>query len=194
MPETGDFFHLNELFLNSGAINSPSQLQGMLCGKLCGGATMSPEQWLAEAQEFMDIEHVTLDEGQKSLIESLYDQTQLLLQDVNFSFSPLLPEDGASITRRAQELGSWCEGFLLGIGVSGIGGEKKLSADVAEALRDLAQISQVDTSEVEDGDESEAFWVELVEYVKVAVLAVYTELGASEDKAEALGAEGPTLH
>lgn len=194
MPESGDFFELNEMFLNSGAINSPSQLQGMLCGKLCGGANMSPEQWLAEAQEFMDIEHVTLDEGQRSLIESLYDKTQRLLEDVNFSFSPLLPEDGASITRRAEELGGWCEGFLLGIGVSGIGGEQKLSADVAEALRDLAQISQVDTSEVEEGDESEAFWLELVEYVKVAVLAVYTELGALEDKAEIAGSEGPTLH
>jgi len=176
MPQKVDFYLFNELFLNLGAVNSPSELQGVLCGRLAGGAMMSAEDWLALAVEFADIGHVRLSDEQTSQIQELLQETARLLADVNYTFAPLLPGDEATIDRRAEELGLWCQGFLHGLGCSGLKGEAQLSPNVAEALRDLAQISQVSVDSDDDLEENEGYWLELVEYVKVAVLTVHTEL------------------
>ncbi|MFL0811414.1 MAG: UPF0149 family protein [Agarilytica sp.] len=183
MPASVDFFHLNELLLNLGAVHSPSELQGMLCGRISGGSPPEKDQWLALAQEFLDIDHLELDQEQAEAFFGLYTDTRSLMDDVNFSFSPLLPDDHASIARRTQELGTWCQGFMHGLGVSGLSGDAQLSPDSADALRDLAQISQVDLDEEDAVEENESYWLELVEYVKVAALTIYTELTQSHNAA-----------
>ncbi|WP_086929802.1 UPF0149 family protein [Agarilytica rhodophyticola] len=179
MQNNLDFFVLNEMLLNIGSVNSPAELQGMLCGLLCGGKALSEEEWRSVALDFMDLAHITLNEEQQSNLIALYELTARLLEDVNFSFMPMLPGDESTITRRTQELGYWCQGLLHGLGVSGLSGEASLSPEVADALRDLAQISLVSVDEDDDLEENEAYWLELVEYVKVAVLTVYTELSES---------------
>ncbi len=176
MFQKADFFTLNELLLNLGAICSPSELQGVLCGRVCGGDVPEESDWLEQVVEYLDIAHAPLEDEHREALNYLYSDTRRLMDDVNFGFSPLLPSDESSIARRTQELGSWCEGFLHGLGVSGLSGNAKLSPDAADALRDLAQISQVDVETDDEIEENEVYWQELVEYVKVAVLTIYTEL------------------
>ncbi len=176
MPEKIDFFTLNELLLNIGAVHSPAELQGLLCGRLSGGDVPPREAWIADVQAFLDIEHVELAPEQAELLHVLYTDTRTLMDDVNFSFTPLLPTDESSMERRTQELGAWCQGYLHGLGVSGLSGEAQLSSDAADAVRDLAHISQAGTNDDDELEENEVYWQELVEYVKVAVLTVYTEL------------------
>ncbi len=185
MPEKTDFFTLNELLLNIGAVHSPAELQGLLCGRVSGGDVPPRDAWVADAQTFLDIEHVALAPDHIELLQALYSDTRALMDDVNFSFSPLLPTDDATIARRTQELGAWCQGFLHGLGVSGLSGEAKLSPDAADALRDLAQISQASLEDDDNLDENEVYWLELVEYVKVAVLTIYTELSSAEPSSPA---------
>lgn len=180
MPNKVDFFVLNELLLNLGAVCSPSELQGVLCGRISGGDIPTQADWPNEAVQFLDIEHVVLEDDQAQLIDGLYTDTRNLMDDVNFSFTPLLPSDESTIERRALELGSWCEGFLHGLGLSGLSGQAQLSPEVADALRDLAQITQISVDKDDNLEENESYWVELVEYVKVAVLTVYTEISTSE--------------
>jgi len=181
MNEKIDFYILNELFLNMGAVNSPAEAQGMLCGKLCGGQDFAQDLWLDEVLRFMDLEDVRPNEEQTSLLGELYQHTIRLLEDVNFRFAPLLPSDEATITRRVEELGYWCQGFLLGIGTSGLTGDSQLSEDVADAVRDLAQISQVGIEDTDELEENEVYWNELVEYVKVAVLTIYVDLSNKDN-------------
>ena len=195
MPNKVDFFHLNELLLNIGAVHSPSELQGMLCGLMCGNAAPQSEEWLAVAQSFLDIDHVELQGEQSEMLMGMYADTRALMDDVNFSFSPLLPDDHATIERRTLELGAWCQGFLHGLGLSGLSGEKQLSPDAADALRDLAQISQVRADEEDAIDENEAYWQELVEYVKVAVLTIYTEITQRHNEESSKDAgQAPQIH
>ena len=176
MSEKLDFHTINDQFLNMGAINSPAQLQGMLCGRVCGGQELSQQQWHEAAIDFLDVDHIELDEDQLRLLDELHGQTLAQMDDLQCSFHPLLPDDNASLQRRTQELGGWCEAFLHGVGASGMQLDEKLSSDVADALRDLAKISQVNVEDDEVDDENEVYWNELVEYVKVAVLNVYAEL------------------
>ena len=199
MTSPNNFFFLNELFFNLGAVNSPSEVQGMLCGKLVCGQKMTDEQWFSEIISFMDIEHVGLNEEQHEALTVLHKTTRELLSKDDFSFSPLLPDDSSTLLRRSQELGFWCQGFLHGVGTSGLDGETAFSADVADAIRDLAQISQLNVEDDEDNEENENDLMELVEYVKVAVLTIYAELNVVvniagvDDSSESSG-DDPTLH
>ncbi|MFT5082305.1 MAG: yecA family protein [Lentisphaeria bacterium] len=181
MSKDIDYHFLNDQFLNMGAIASVSELQGLLCGKLSGGQSLDDREWQDIAIEFMELEHLRLNEDQTFHIQALYKETRRLLRDANFRFSPMLPGDESSIDRRVQELGAWCQGFLHGVGTSGLSGNAVIDPNVADALRDLAQISQVSVEEDDDVDENEVYWVELVEFVKVAVLSIYVDLGDSDD-------------
>ena len=49
-----NFDDLANLLAPLGTLNSPSELHGLLCGKLAGGATLSEISWLLEAVEFLD--------------------------------------------------------------------------------------------------------------------------------------------
>lgn len=188
MTEAKAFFYYNEALLNMGAISSASELQGFICGKLSGGRSLPvslPESWLAEIRRFMDMEYLELNTEQTSLIAELYQQSLTELSDSEFGFRPLLPEDEATIQRRTGELAAWCRGFLHGLGSSGLKADAKLSAETADALRDIAKISQAEVDEEEDMesmDRLEADWESLVEYVKVAVLTINQEFGEPIDR------------
>ncbi len=187
MSDIFDFHFFNDQLASLGAVNSAAEVQGFLCGKLSGGQELSADQWCEESVGFMDLEHITLSEDQRALIEKLLELSRSQLTDPDFSFTPLLPGDESPIEQRVRELASWCEGYLHGVGSSGIQGADKLSADVADAFRDLAKISQATVDQEDmDEDDSEGYWVELEEYVKVAVLTVYNELNppASNDNDE----------
>ena len=176
-----DFQLYNDFFLNLGAVNSPSEVHGMLCGKLACGNQQDNKSWVAQIIDFTDLAHVNFSEEQLAIIDGLIEQTTASLCQSDYTFTPLLPDDEASISRRSQELGYWCQGFLHGVGTSGLASDKTFSADVSDAIKDLAKISQIDPDESPEGqeeEESEKYLVELIEYVKVAVIAVYSELGA----------------
>lgn len=181
MTEVKPFHYYNEALLNMGSISSASELQGYICGKLSGSRktpdAIMPEGWLGEIQRFMDMEYLKLNEAQTALVAELYSQSLKDLGDRNFGFRPLLPEDEASMQRRADELAAWCRGFLHGLGSSGLNADAKLSADTADALRDLAKISQAEVDDEENEENLEADWESLVEYVKVAVLTINQEFG-----------------
>ncbi len=181
------FYYFNDALLNMGAISSASELQGYFCGKLSGMKTAPeslPGNWTDSIKAFMDMEFLEFSSEHERLLGELFLVSKQQLNDAEFSFRPLLPEEESGIERRTQELAAWCRGFLHGLGSSGLQAQDKLSAESAEALRDLAKISQVSLDEVIDGnmdrevrEDLEADWESLVEYVKIAVLTINQECG-----------------
>ncbi len=71
---------------------------------------------------------------------------------------------------------------------AGLSEDATLTGDIADALGDLAAISQIGTLD-EESEEDEVSYTELVEYVRVAVLLVYAELNKKVDDPLS-----PTLH
>ena len=177
------FEELNHLLVPLGALNSPAELHGMLCGKLSGGVRLSAEEWLVQALEFLDIitdenQGVVGDHdgaGQRALAR-LYPVVLAQLEDEHFSFQLLLPTDDASLEIRSEALGQWCHGFLSGFGSSGIAGDQKFSSEAADAMRDLAAIVSI-VHDGDDGEEEESNFFDIAEYVRMAVLTLFTELG-----------------
>ncbi len=103
--------------------------------------------------------------------ETVEDFAALALSELDaedLSFSPLLPEDDDALPARVEALGEWCASFLAGLGAVA---DTDLNETEAEMLDDLVAISAVD-ADVDEGEDAERELMELVEYVRVAVLSL----------------------
>jgi uncharacterized protein YgfB (UPF0149 family) len=161
-----------------GAINSPSELHGLLCGKLSGGAELTEIRWLLDAVEFLDFTQAP-DERVREALTNLYHVSLQQLRD-GFGLKLVLPDDDTALSQRTATLGQWCYGFLTGFGSAGKT-DRLLNEDAEDGLRDLAAISQI---AVEDGDESdEADYTDVSEYVRQVAASLFLEYAAQTNKA-----------
>ena len=100
-------------------------------------------------------------------------------EDPGLGFRPLLPEDGQPLQRRAQALADWCEGFLYGLGISGLD-QERLSGATREALQDLAQIARMKVEGMEVSEREEEALMEVSEFVWVAAMLLFHDLGGND--------------
>jgi uncharacterized protein YgfB (UPF0149 family) len=163
-----------------GALNSPSDLHGLLCGKLCGGARLDHDAWLQEAWEFLDLTD-TPDVQAQDEVALLLDATMEQLNSGLYDMQLLLPENDTDLDQRTQALSEWCHGFLSGFGSAGIDPKQEFSTDAADALRDMAAIVQAAVCDDEDEEEQEKDYSDLIEYVRMAAMHFYAEHHIDED-------------
>src|SRR5690554_3290071 len=130
---TVQFDELANSLLPLGTLNSPSELQGLLCGKLCGGAELTEVNWLLDAVEFLDFTQAP-DESIRDLLSRLYHATRAQLRS-DFALQLMLPDDDTEMVQRLDALSQWCHGFLTGFGSAGA--KQELSEDARETLEDL---------------------------------------------------------
>lgn len=174
-----------ELLLPYGALNSPAELHGTFCGKLCGGAKLDQPQWRDTADKTLELA------GQANIelwqhIDNLFTSTQAQLESGDYNLELLLPDDDADLEQQTQALAQWCNGFLLGFGSAGIDPNSQFSSENAEALRDLAAIVQAETDAELDEDEQAGDFIELVEYVRIVALNFFEEYRSIDEKSETL--------
>lgn len=150
---------------------SPSFLHGRWVGVLCPRALdeAARQSLLTEALW----QGVAEDEDHQ-LLQQLVDWTFAGLADPLLSFQLLLPGLDLPIAVRAQALVQWMEGFIQGLGESGIR-ERDMNAEARELLKDFLEISRMDTDLADENEEDEKNLFELVEYCRVAVLSLYEE-------------------
>lgn len=184
--------------LEQGLSTPPSELHGCLCGLLAAGGAPEAEAGLADLNQALDLDLHGALAGQ---VMELYTITVLSLQDDEFDFSPLLPDDSTDIVERTAALAAWCRGFLAGyaqVDAGAVQQEGTLPSDSSEILGDLAIIAQAEVDEDAEEEESENSYAELVEYIRVASLNAYMDcgLGRSESRAASLSAppDGRLLH
>lgn len=165
-----------DVLIPLGALNSPAELHGLLCGKLCGGAALTSDQWLNAAWELLDIVGEPNVEIQEPVI-AMYTVTQAQLNSGDYDLQPFLPDDDSEMEQRTQALSQWCHGFLTGFGSAGIAADTEFTSDQADSLRDIASIVQVTVDEEEDRDEDEqeADYTDLVEHTRIIAMNFYED-------------------
>ena len=175
-----------------GALNSPAELHGLLCGHLCGGGRYQEHEWSRVAWELLEVVEPP-DRDLDDLIHDLYHTTLRQLNDSNFSFELLLPHEEQSLQQRTEALSQWCHGFLSGFG--SIDEWRQLDADdvsgdVEDILQDFAAFVQInveaeaDQAESDEDDTSEADYFEIIEYVRVATINLFIDYGSRVDSDE----------
>ena len=145
-----------------------SDLHGSLTGYLCAGGRAGADDWPAALELEPD------PKADREILRRLYRDCRAHLDDPDLGFEPLLPESDAPVESRADALVEWCRGFLGGVGLSGTP-MKGLSPDANEVLADIGRIA-ASRFDYDDAEEDESALSEVLEFVRVGVLLLHTEL------------------
>lgn len=181
-----DFDDLADAYWRLGVMQSPAQLHGFLVGWLTVGDALQPPQWLQMAGDYIDAVEPPNDQEASHLI-ALYMATSAQLSDDDMALQLLLPDDATDIGQRVQALGYWCEGFMAGFAAAGkirqqLQGSQHYSAEVSEALNDMAAISQVSLADDDSAQEDrEKDLFEIGEYLRLAAITIYTDCRRQAD-------------
>ena len=179
-----DFESIEGYFRRIGLSLDPAECHGSLCGLLCASDALGAAGWarqvLAGRPDLAGAAAPPVQGGgggeEHVLLSTLYKETFDQLNDPEYGFSPLLPDDDEPLRRRVEALSSWCQGFLLGLALGGVQDQSKFPGDTHEVIRDFVEISRLGHGEAVEDNEDETAFAEIEEYVRMAVLLVYEEL------------------
>ncbi|MCE9783961.1 UPF0149 family protein [Shewanella algae] len=169
----------------------PVEVHGALVGLICGGVPQQEQAWYQPLLELMN-DGQRLPDELTQLITELFGDTVNRLQDPDFGFTLLLPEEEEPLTVRVEALSLWTQSFLTGIAIIQPG-LNQASEDVREVIKDLAEIAQVEF-DVADDEESESAYLELLEFVRMAAILCYSEFGPELPDLDAETQDNNTLH
>jgi yecA family protein len=154
----------------------PAETHGLLCAFLCAGAKMRVEAWVSSlVGENVGARDVSFNQA-KTHLRHLFKLTLDGLEDGDFGFDLLLPEDDVELYVRIESFSLWCQGFVSGLNLAGVSIKSQEIQQVQEAIDDLVKFSCLQYDEEDPEDESnEKAYSELVEYARVAVMLLYAE-------------------
>jgi uncharacterized protein len=175
---TPDYAMMQQLLRTTLPELSPAALHGLLSGLLSSGA---PD---IDADDVATILQSGLSDVLGQLIDKLLSTTLAQLQESDFSFQLLLPSDDERLALRVVALGEWCEGFTTGFAAGFAQGESALGAEGRESLTDIGQLASLSESGATTEEDEEADFMELMEYVRMAAVALFQHLAESEEPAE----------
>jgi|TARA_B110000967_G_scaffold50195_1_gene51317 hypothetical protein len=179
------FEQLEDLFFKLRVKADPSGFHGFLCGRLCCGK-IPLDQLIETSTGWLGLSEEQAD-GAAYPLRDFYEASLTSLEDVAFLFQPVLPDDELPLPERLVAVGQWCSNYLSGVG-DGMTDGFAVSDDVKEALEDISAIAQVSV-DFETDDDGERDYSELIEYIRIAVQLIFSELHP-----EAAGNSGPTVH
>ena len=191
MSPLPDFTAVQEALHTLASLGSAAESHGMLCALLSADTVIREEAWVDSLLN----EHVEASDTSRQeachILRDLFSATTLAFQENDFSMPLLLPDDDTPLFERIDALSEWCEGYITGLHLMGLAVQHNKNETLQLALNDLIDISQVELEKDDEIDpESEGRYVDLVEFVKVAVLTVATELKLIFDHAQVT----PTKH
>ncbi|AMV12784.1 TPA: UPF0149 family protein [Legionella pneumophila] len=165
---------------------SGSELHGIMCGYLCAGADSQGEAYIRA------LLNNKKDEQSRNALLSMFSVFSISQQQINnfdFEFEMLLPDDDESLVTRAQAFSEWCEGFTQGLTIAGVGMEQFYEEESQDALQHLIEFAELDCESLEVGEEDERALMEVSEYTRMAVLRLHSDLVLHERE---LGDSGTT--
>lgn len=156
---------------------TPAETHGLLTGMLSLRKPLNEDAWRSALVENLDCAKPT--KGQWGVLSAVISQIFDALNSVDFEFEVLLPKDSEPLTQRLEALGCWCRGYLSGLGLVGVTQVDLAHKVIKELIQDLSQIAHI-SIETDDSETDEHNYMELVEYVRVAVQNIQIELRSVE--------------
>jgi uncharacterized protein YgfB (UPF0149 family) len=154
-----------------GADLGAAELHGQVVGWLCGDGPPGDADWLALLGLEDQFGAATAEEASR-VVNALADASWQALQDTDLGFQPLLPDDERPLAERVGAMLQWSRGFLGGLGLSGFRADARADG-VAEFLTDLGSIAGSAIDVLDDDEEGEMAYVELIEFLRMGSLLVH---------------------
>ncbi|QTH64553.1 UPF0149 family protein [Psychrosphaera ytuae] len=168
--------------------STASELHGLLTGLVAGGMFRGSNDFLNHMEELFN-NGLTIKGSLKSASTKLVDEIFSKLESDEFGFELLLIDEDESLSDQAQELINWVQYFLVGFGLNKRD-LKMASNDVREIIEDMTSITRMEP-EMEDNNENQADFYEVVEFVRVSAILCYQEFGK---KTQTATESNKTLH
>lgn len=180
---------LDKLLQQHSIALTAAEIHGLITGLICGGSR--DQGWQALVHDLAN-DGLAFPQAVAQPLRELFDTTFEALDDTEFNFTMLFPDENASIFDHADALAGWVNHFLLGIGVT----QPKLAdkKEITEVITDLRNIGMLGYDEDEDQEELEQALEEVIEYVRVAVQLCYIALVEPKNGPTAVEVAKPILH
>lgn len=152
---------------------SGARLHGAMVGGLCGGGT-DEGVWEPVLEAALGDARIGACEPELRQMLSL---TEAALADPEYTFEPMLPDEGEPLADRVQALADWCDAFVLAYAAAARDAQREQMSDEAgELLEDLTAIAGgLDPAAMGEDDEDEEDYMQILEFVRIAALNLYAE-------------------
>jgi len=165
------YAELNRVLKKTALKLHPSQAHGLMCGLFFGSPKLQQGAW----EEV--VAGKKLSGKSQEVLQAVFDISARQLKEFLFEFDLLLPKDSEDLPVRAEALTLWCQGMLTGLKMAEVQIVGRKPGEVTEAINDLVEIAKMNYENVVATEEDEAAYAELVEYVRMAVIMIYQQLG-----------------
>lgn len=176
MSQKTNYDQLQNHLLQVNCQASLAETHGTLCGMLAVNAKLDKSHWFRELFEEDEQPNDTL------LLDQLFEKTAQQLSDSNLNLVLVLPDDKTPLNQRLAAAQEWSQGLLYGTAVVGLRDYAKLPKDSREFLQDTAKIVSAGDLTVDEDEESEQQYFEIVEYLRIGTLLLSEELQPEKRK------------
>lgn len=181
MSETDiQFDEINDALKRISVEQDAAEVHGALCGLFCTIGGLTAAYWLDNILTSFPEEDAlivdALNNENHSLLTLLFNGTEKQLSGQDFDFQLFLPDDHSGLYARVEALSNWCQGFLFGLSQGGLTDPEGLPGELPEIVKDLLEISRAESYELDDDTQDEKDYMELIEFVRVAVQLFIDEM------------------
>lgn len=178
MTENADYNEVQEALVRADANAGASEAHGILCGMMCMEQGADRAAWFKEVFGADQAAGNLLVQEAARQLDIVLEDTLSQVRDGMLGLRLLLPDDEQPLPGRVAALSAWCEGFLLGS--SRMIKSQEPSPEVRELLSDLIEITKVDSRDLDEGQQDERSYAEVVEYVRMGVLLAFEQAGEAD--------------
>jgi len=158
-----------------------AELQGLLMGFYAAGLSLDDQSWKQHLLKQLSKSEPVPPVLSEQLDKLNNDIRQMIIGNL-IGLELLIPEDDSTTVARGEALGYWCQGFLLGY-MQLTENKEEIEEDLADALDDLEEISNIDLDSIGSSEEDEKMLFEIAEHIKVAALLIHSVYGQSPPSA-----------
>ena len=157
-----------------------AEVHGALCGLFCTVNGLNVAFWLDNSLTNTPEEDAytvdALASESRSILTQLFTVTEKQLSAEGFTFELFLPDDNSGLYTRVEALSNWCQGFLFGLSQGGLTDPDGLPGELPDIIKDIVEISRAESYELDDDKQDEKDFMELVEFVRVAIQLFVDEM------------------
>ena len=175
MGQPINYDHAKDAFQKLNTDDTISSAHGLLCGFYCVTQYISIDDWLNEELVNIDLNNI-LEKESHQVLADIFNNTSEQLADPTLNFWPVIADDVSSLREQANTLIEWCQGFLVGLGLSSV---ETSDEEVLEMIKDISEISQLDAALLDSEENTQDFY-EIVEFVRMGVLFIQETLQPSK--------------
>jgi len=140
--------------------------------------------WFGPLVDPLLTDMVSTQNNSRHLLLELYTLSAKKIVDMAFDFHLLLPHDNEDLALRAKALGGWCEEFIIGLSFAGVDVADLPSTGAQDVFIRFTEISKIDYENVNMTEEDECAFVDLQEYICMAVFMIYSEFAIVQSEAK----------